>query len=77
MLPKENKMKKYERFLWILSIFAFFIFMFEFIILFNVPYGEAIRCNNTMLLAYAAIMSFTALISCLSGLFSLILQNIF
>ena len=38
---------------------------------------KEIRCNNTMLLAYAAVMSFTTLISCLSGFFSLILQNIF
>lgn len=77
MLPKENKMKKCKRVLWVLSIFTFFIFMFEYVILFNVPYGEVIRCNNTMLLTYAAVMSFTALISCLSGFFSLILQNIF
>lgn len=73
MLPKENKMKKCKRVLWALSIFTFFIFMFEYVILFNAPYGEVIRYNNTMLLAYAAVMSFTALISCLSGLFSLIL----
>lgn len=55
MLPKENKMKKCKRVLWVLSIFTFFIFMSEYVILFDAPYGEVIGCNNTMLLAYAAV----------------------